>query len=327
MAADASDYPTNADSIPRTNPSDNLTGHSDLHDKMADAIEEIQGFVGVSGDTTAGTIVKRVSDLEAAPPAHNHDATYYTETEVDTLLAGKQNSGSYAAATHTHSYASTTHTHAYASTTHNHDTSYASASHTHSYASTSHAHNYLGNQGRARTITGCSLTGNSYADASLILQSTGAGSADTGAGVSIAFYHTWGSNTYAPQLRAAAEYIYLRDGANADTNKFDVNTIHYRTLTQTSSRTRKENIVDYDGATAVIDQLRPVTYNYIEGDGSTKIGLIAEEVQEVLPIAITEVGETPSLDIGTILGLAIAGLREANTRITALETRVAELEG
>jgi len=64
MAADASDYPTNADSIPRTNPSDNLTGHSNLHDKMADAIEEIQGFVGVSGDTTAGTLVKRVSDLE-----------------------------------------------------------------------------------------------------------------------------------------------------------------------------------------------------------------------------------------------------------------------
>jgi hypothetical protein len=64
MAADASDYPTSADSIPRTSPSDNLTGHSDLHDKMADAIEEIQGFVGVSGDTTAGTVVKRITDLE-----------------------------------------------------------------------------------------------------------------------------------------------------------------------------------------------------------------------------------------------------------------------
>lgn len=64
MAADASDYPTSADSISRTSPSDNLTGHSDLHDKMADAIEEIQGFVGVSGDTTAGTVVKRITDLE-----------------------------------------------------------------------------------------------------------------------------------------------------------------------------------------------------------------------------------------------------------------------
>lgn len=174
MATDASDYPTNADSIPRTNPSDNLTGHSDLHDKMADAIEEIQGFVGVSGDTTAGTIVKRVSDLEAAPPAHDHNDTYYTETEVDTLLAGKQDSGSYAAATHSHSYAATTHTHSYASDTHNHNTLYASTGHTHSYAATSHSHDYAASShshdyaasshGHTNMITGKRGNGSYYVD-------------------------------------------------------------------------------------------------------------------------------------------------------------------
>jgi hypothetical protein len=44
----------------------------------------------------------RLSDART-PTTHTHDDRYYTETEMNTLLAGKQASGSYAAATHTHS--------------------------------------------------------------------------------------------------------------------------------------------------------------------------------------------------------------------------------
>jgi Chaperone of endosialidase len=44
----------------------------------------------------------RLSDART-PLSHTHDDRYYTETEMNTLLAGKQASGSYAAATHTHS--------------------------------------------------------------------------------------------------------------------------------------------------------------------------------------------------------------------------------
>lgn len=187
--------------------------------------------------------------------------------------------------------------------------------------------NYLGSTNRGRTITGCSLTGNSYTGASLILQSNGTGDADTQAGVSIAFFHYWAGSSYAPQFRAAGNYIYLRDGAGNDNSIFNVNTVQYRTISNTSSRTLKENIVDYDGATAVIDQLRPVTFNYIEGDGSTKIGLIAEEVQEVLPLAAVDVDGTVGLDVGTLLGLALAGLQEANARISVLEAQVAALQG
>ena len=38
----------------------------------------------------------------ANPTSHTHDDRYYTETEINTLLAGKQAAGSYAAASHTH---------------------------------------------------------------------------------------------------------------------------------------------------------------------------------------------------------------------------------
>ena len=39
-----------------------------------------------------------------SPSAHTHDDRYYTESEVDSLLAGKQAAGSYAASNHNHTY-------------------------------------------------------------------------------------------------------------------------------------------------------------------------------------------------------------------------------
>lgn len=338
MAADASDYPTNADSIPRTNPSDNLTGHSDLHDKMADAIEEIQGFVGVSGDTTAGTIVKRVSDLEAAPPAHNHDATYYTETEVDTLLAGKQDSGSYAATTHTHSYAPTTHTHAYASDTHNHDTSYASAGHTHSYASTTHNHDTsYASAGHSHTsfssdVTFTSGTGQ-YSD-SAALQVTG-----SSASIALRANGAASNSSQCVQMRSgqnggdlrAMLYVTQHDGNSpADIECYR---LYYNGGNVGSSRTIKENIVpafaadNYD-AVELVKQLDTSTFNYIDGSpDDVQLGLIAEDVFEVAPDFVELRDGTPRYLKQSIHFLTLAALRQAVTKIETLEARIAELEG
>jgi hypothetical protein len=57
---------------------------------------------GIAPSAITGTAVittdSRLSDART-PTAHNHDDRYYTETEMDTFLAGKQASGSYAPAT------------------------------------------------------------------------------------------------------------------------------------------------------------------------------------------------------------------------------------
>ena len=73
-----------------------------------------------------------------APLSHEHDARYYTETEMDTKLSLKANTNhthtNYATTDHNHdtAYAASSHTHSqYASSTHNHDTAYAASSHTH----------------------------------------------------------------------------------------------------------------------------------------------------------------------------------------------------
>ena len=73
-------------------------------------------------------------DAGKASTSHTHDDRYYTETEMNTLLAGKQASGSYASATHQHAISDTTGLQtaldgkqasgSYAAATHTHDDRY-----------------------------------------------------------------------------------------------------------------------------------------------------------------------------------------------------------
>lgn len=65
---------------------------------------------GIAPSAITGTAVittdSRLSDART-PTSHTHDDRYYTETEINTLLAGKQAAGSYAASSHTHTIADT----------------------------------------------------------------------------------------------------------------------------------------------------------------------------------------------------------------------------
>ncbi len=73
-----------------------------------------------------------------AATGHTHDDRYYTETEVNSLLAGK------AAANHSHSYAASSHTHDdryyTESEVNNLLAGKAASNHTHNYAAASHTH-------------------------------------------------------------------------------------------------------------------------------------------------------------------------------------------
>ena len=162
--------------------------------------------------------------------------------------------------------------------------------------------------------------------------------ADGGSGTSSIALRSYTSNIV--QLRAGANtltgrnMLYIRDSGDQNDQDLKVadlvagGNIYYGGSTLAhSSRTVKENIEDYAGASSVIEQLRPVTFQFIDGNASTQIGLIAEEVQEVLPIAVDDYSDVLSLNQNTLLGLALAGLKEANARITQLEAQVAELNG
>jgi hypothetical protein len=71
----------------------NLTGNVTGNAGTATILQTARTINGVSFNGSANIIVT------AAPDAHSHDDRYYTETEMNTLLAGKQAAGSYAPAT------------------------------------------------------------------------------------------------------------------------------------------------------------------------------------------------------------------------------------
>ena len=97
----------------------------------------------------------------------------------------------------------------------------------------------------------------------------------------------------------------------------------------------KENIVDASSQWDDIKALRPVNYNFKEGQTHTQLGLIAQEVELVSPGLVSESPDrneegndlgttTKSVNYSVLYMKAIKALQEAMERIEVLEQRVLE---
>jgi hypothetical protein len=141
--ASSSTFPTGEDSIPRTSPTDTLSGHSDLHDQIADAVEKIENKVGIDGDTNVDSHDYKIAQLETGQTANELLTKIKTVDGTGSGLDADTVDGSHASA--------------FATSGHDHDADYAASSHDHNsvYAPISHNHNtdYL-------SLSGGTLTGN-----------------------------------------------------------------------------------------------------------------------------------------------------------------------
>jgi len=99
-------------------------------------------------------------------------------------------------------------------------------------------------------------------------------------------------------------------------------------FTDVSDRREKDNIETITGATEKVKQLRGVTHTWIDNrdNGLTHLGLIAQEVREVVPEVVTESatkeGETePTLGVEyqKLVPLLVETIKELEARITELE--------
>ncbi len=100
--------------------------------------------------------------------------------------------------------------------------------------------------------------------------------------------------------------------------------------TVSSSRRTKSDIADLDPAvTAALHRLRPVQFRYTRpfSDGTTPLqyGLIAEEVQEVLPelVAFDAAGDPSTVKYHVLPGLLLADVQRLERARAAAETRLA----
>jgi len=88
----------------------------------------------------------------------------------------------------------------------------------------------------------------------------------------------------------------------------------------------KKNIKDLEGSLGKVTQLRGVEYNKI-GSEEKSIGVIAQEIQEVLPEVVKE-GEDGMLSVayGNITAVLIEAIKEQQEIIAQLEERIVDLE-
>lgn len=97
--------------------------------------------------------------------------------------------------------------------------------------------------------------------------------------------------------------------------------------TTVSDRNLKENINTIDNATETVEKLRGVQYEWKKGsgkrEGQTEIGVIAQEVEEVLPFLVREKkvkdNVVKTVDYEKMIGLLIESNKELSARLRKLE--------
>ena len=94
-----------------------------------------------------------------------------------------------------------------------------------------------------------------------------------------------------------------------------------------SSLRYKTNIADLSSGLSLVNQLRPVTFDWKESKAHD-LGLVAEEVAEVEPLLVTrnDKGEIEGVKYDRISALLINAMKEQQSQIESLKARLAALE-
>ena len=138
---------------------------------------------------------------------------------------------------------------------------------------------------------------------------------------------TGGSNPPSTPSTTLAFHHY--DGSNWNNEvEFDSggNIVADGNITAYSDERLKDNIKTLEDGLAKVNQLRGVSYNK---DNKKSIGVIAQEVEKVLPeIVITGKTEDKfkSVDYGRLTAVLIEAVKEQQKQIQTLTTKVEELE-
>ncbi len=108
------------------------------------------------------------------------------------------------------------------------------------------------------------------------------------------------------------------------------------TAYSTSDFRLKQNINTFDNALSLINQFRPVTFNWNEAakqlnsakDDRQNYGLIAQELEAICPSLVHTIygGKYKAIDYPQIININSRGIQEVDSKVQVLERRVHELE-
>jgi hypothetical protein len=118
----------------------------------------------------------------------------------------------------------------------------------------------------------------------------------------------------------------VKSGApNSGSGKLIVETsIEAPTYTSTSSKRFKKKIKNLKNGLETVSKLRPVVFDWKTKDLKNDIGLIAEEVNEVIPnlVGLNNKGDIVGIDYGKLTPILIQAIKELSAEINALKIKI-----
>jgi hypothetical protein len=128
-----------------------------------------------------------------------------------------------------------------------------------------------------------------------------------------------GNNGSYPSVASSLSYNLQVNGTGYVSSNFTVG----GTITENSSLRYKENVETVKYGLDKVLQMRGVTYDK-KDNGVKEIGVIAEEIYEVLPEVVlkNEEGEIDSVSYGRIVGVLIEAIKEQQKQIEELKSLI-----
>lgn len=90
------------------------------------------------------------------------------------------------------------------------------------------------------------------------------------------------------------------------------------TFSVTSDRRLKSNIVSIDDPISKLNQLNGVTFDWIK-DGSSDVGLIAQDVEACLPHAVREVNDIKTVNYNGVVGLLVEAVKQLSKELEEIK--------
>jgi hypothetical protein len=145
-------------------------------------------------------------------------------------------------------------------------------------------------------------------------------------------YLTWSNNDFASQTDqynfSTTAFVPWSDNSKTlgSASKRWISVHAVNGTIQTSDRRLKENIRPLPYGLHEVMQMKPVAYSWKSDASSKKIGLIAQDVQQIVPEVVSD-GEYLGMNYGELVPVLINAIQEQQKTIMQLEERVKQLEG
>ena len=136
------------------------------------------------------------------------------------------------------------------------------------------------------------------------------------------------ANSYTRYLTASDSHQVVLNSTNATWSLYNNgSTVISGSYLTTSDESIKSNITTVANALDTVTSLRGVTYDHNLKNGEPNSGLIAQELEVVLPHLVANTGELLAVDYSGLSAYFVEAFKELSQKIISLETRLANGTG